>query len=409
MHRKVLIVFAAVAILSMLISGTALAYKGKLPTWKTAFDPGTDMPGQYFIHSVEEYKGDLYVVAAGMWAGGPDSAGRLFRSPNGKNWTPATGLGFDLGAKIDSTCSPDPNYYDSSWDMIVFKGKLYLLPDDDSCWGELPGVIMRSNDGKAWESVVTAEDLGKFWSDDSGVTYYGQFYKLAVFNGMIYVDLSYFDTAAQYTTGVIFRSPNGDPGTWQEVRDFPGWATPGSFQTFKGALYVASDGVFMPDWTPLPEQIWRSYDGLNWEMVVNGFPDSHATNDGLGGFAEYQGYLYVGVGSDAVEGNGGQIWRSKDGLHWTAVILDGFGNPNNTKIDGLVVYDGQLYAYTVNLTDGCSVYRTRDAKSWEPVNQPGWGNPQFTTSHLTSDQVVFKGNLYMGVLGVDGVLLKMDK
>ena len=204
----------------------------------------------------------------------------------------------------------------------------------------------------------------------------------------------------------IFRSPTGDSGTWQEVIDFPGWNFPGSFQVFKGALYVASDWVFTPSWEPAPDQIWRTYDGVNWEMVVgDGF--GNLPIDDLGGFAEYKGYLYVGEGIDAV--HGGQIWRSKDGLKWDPVIMDGFGNPLNEKIDGLVVYQGELYAYTVNWTEGCSVFRTKDAKSWELVNEPGWGNPTYATSHLTSAQAVFKGDLYMGVIGPQGVLLKMNK
>ncbi len=41
--------------------------------------------------------------------------------------------------------------------MIVFRDQLYLMPFDD-CHA-LPGLIMRSSDGKTWEKVVTAEEL----------------------------------------------------------------------------------------------------------------------------------------------------------------------------------------------------------------------------------------------------------
>ena len=50
--------------------------------------------------------------------------------------------------------------------------------------------------------------------------------------------------------------------------------------------------------------------------------------------------------------------------------------------------------------------------SWEAVSKNtlyiGNGKRAGHAS-TTSDQVVFKGDLYMGVVGLDGVLLKMDK
>ena len=103
--------------------------------------------------------------------------------------------------------------------------------------------------------------------------------------------------------------------------DFPGWNFPGTFQVFKGALYLASDYVLSPpDWEPAPDQIWRTFDGTNWEVVVaDGFGNPGA--DGLGGFAEYKGYLYVGAESG--EEGGAQIWRSRDGLTWEPVSLEG--------------------------------------------------------------------------------------
>ena len=208
----------------------------------------------------------------------------------------------------------------------------------------------------------------------------------------------------------IFRSPSGDPGTWKEVINFPGWGQPGPFHVFKGALYVVSNNVSTADGSHAPEQIWRTYDGVKWEEVVSDGFGIPGTWWGLGGLADYQGYLYVGVATyddNTNTSTGGQIWRSQDGKHWRPVVQDGFGSTNNIKVDGLVVYQGELYAYTVNTIDGGSVFRTRDAKTWERVNQPGWGNPNYYCSHKNSNQAVFKGDLYMGVIGLQGVLLKM--
>lgn len=396
MFRFMRFALCFVAVFSLLGSGLASASKG-LPKWETAFDPGPYMSdGDYLIMSVEEFKENLYIVAAGM----DDQGGQVFRSPDGKNWEAVTEAGFGLGA-VEDVCAP--NYYDTSWDMVVFQGKLYLLPYEQTCYLR-PGLIMRTSDGVNWETVVTAEDLGFILPVDD-LTFYGQFHKLGVFKGMLYANLDFYDPEVEFTTSIIFRSPNGDPGTWEEVMDFPGWNYPGTFHVYKGALYVASDGVLSPpDEVPAPEQIWRTFDGLNWEMVVgNGF--GNPGSDGLGAFADYKGYLYVGAESG--EEGGAQIWRSKDGLAWEPVSLEGLLSANDVKMDGLNVYHGELYAHTVNWTDGCSVFRSKDAKTWERVNEPGWGNPDWATSHHTAAQVVFKDELYMGVLGDHGVLLKM--
>jgi len=410
MFRKILFAMCILTTLSLPTYGLTLA-AGDLPTWETAFDPGPYMNDEgYFINAVEEYKGSLYAVA-GTYVDAP--LGQVFGSPDGKNWQPASNIGFGLGA-VEDGCGLD--YYDTSWDMIVFQDRLYVLPFE---WCYLrPGVILRSTGTPAhegmltWETSATTQELGFSWVDGDTV-YYGQFHKLAVFNDMLYASVDYADPTTLFTGSAIFRSPSGAPGTWTAVKDFPGWGWPGTFQQFKGALYVASDGIYIPpDWEPAPEQIWRTYDGVNWEMVVgDGF--GNPGSDGLGGFADYKGYLYVGATSngDDIPVEGGpiwaQLWRSTDGKQWEPVAIQGLGSFDQ-KIDGLVVYQGELYAHTVAMWgNGCSVFRTKDAKTWERVNEPGWGNIDYWASHHTADQVVFKDELYMGVYGWNGVLLKM--
>ncbi len=411
MFRKLLITLCIATIFSLVgSSGIAFASNGAskpMPTWQTVFDPNAKTPGtNIFIPSIEVFKGDLYAVAGDpLWwhtDNPPKYGGQLFRSQNGKNWEPASAPGFGLGS-MKNDCGTD--YYDMAEDMTVFQGKLYVDPSD-ICY-EQPGVIMRTSDGKNWEIVATTQELGITWTH---VPYpgFGQFHGFSEFNGMLYIGIDAFDPVANNSLSMIYRSPNGNPGTWKEVINFPGWAYPGPLHVFNGALYVVSDGVITPSTGPgyivEPEQIWRTFDGVNWKEVVGDGFGITPSGEGLGGFAEYQGNLYVGAPDVK---NGGQIWRSHDGKHWKPVVQNGFGNPNNIKVDGLVVYQGELYAYTLNNIDGGSVYRTRDTKTWEAVNQPGWGNPNYYASHLNADQAVFKGNLYMGVVGLQGVLLKM--
>ncbi len=67
---------------------------------------------------------------------------------------------------------------------------------------------------------------------------------------------------------------------------------------FNGHLYVGTSS------RPHGSQVWRTMDGINWEMVVdNGFD---TTNVGIYCFIEFDDYLYAGTWCDA----GGQIWRT---------------------------------------------------------------------------------------------------
>ena len=261
---------------------------------------------------------------------------------------------------------------------------------------------MRTSDGQNWESVATTEEFGLYWGG------FAQFHKFGVFEGMLYANVENYDPVNNQFVAKIYRSPSGDPGTWVDVQSLPRWGSPGSFHVFKGALYMDSDGRYDidQDWNyiPLNEQVIRSFDGVTWETVFDGADQGIDVNDTIGGFADYKGYLYVGNGVNPGEG---QIWRTQDGLQWEMLDLTDFGTPLDYKVDGLVVYHGYLYAYTVNWEIGGSVFRTQDAKTWERVNEPGWGDPANGATHLESDQVVFKDELYMGVIGPQGKLLKM--
>jgi hypothetical protein len=402
MSRKVMFVLSFLTIFSLLASGSAYAKKTDPPTWVEVFNPGmADFPDGYLVNAVEVFKNELFAAVYGL---GYSGGGQLFRSKDGVNWAPATERGFGLGVEYNESCWNPENMYDTMWDMTVFHNELYILPYDNC--GLRPGQILRSADGENWETVTS----DAFGAQEAYNVVQAFVYKLAQFQGMLFVNLGYYKAETDETVSEIWRSASGDPDTWEKVMEFPGWASAGSFQVFKGALYIASDGVYEDGnfgaWNPLPEQIWRTFDGVTWEMVVaDGF--GNPGTDGLGGFADYKGFLYVGVGT--YEGNGGQIWRSPDGLAWEPVELTGFGNPLNEKIDGLFTYQGKLYAYTLNWTEGCYVYSSKDGKNWTVANEPGWGNPSYWTSHLTADQAVFKGDLYMGVFGWLGGVMKLVK
>ena len=157
---------------------------------------------------------------------------------------------------------------------------------------------------------------------------------------------------------------------------------------FNGHFYVGTSS------RPHGSQIWRTMDGINWEMVVdNGFD---TTNVGIYCFIEFNDYLYVGTWCDA----GGQIWRTPDGEAWEKANTNGFGNSNNVAIFCLNLFEGHLYAGTDKWTDGCEVWRSNDGTSWERVVSNGFGNLQFNDA--VSSLEVFNGNIYAGTWTYQG-------
>ena len=86
--------------------------------------------------------------------------------------------------------------------------------------------------------------------------------------------------------------------------------------------------------------------------------------------------------------------------------LEGMLSEHDYKIDRLVVAEGELYALADNQTEGASVFRNEGRRNLERANEPGWEHTIVSTLHST-DQVVFKGHLYFGVVGYHATLVKM--
>ncbi len=179
---------------------------------------------------------------------------------------------------------------------------------------------------------------------------------------------------------------------------------------FKGKLYIGT-------WTsPLGGcELWR-YDGNNWEQVVGknalvkgGFNDSY--NIAVWCMEEFNEYLYVGTMNWGYTDNGGcQVWRSKDGIHWSMVVDRGFRdflpeseqNVHNTYAWSIITFKDQLYIGTFNTNSvfgfensGCQLFRTLDGMNWEKVDCPGgdgFGEPE---NYGIRSMAVYHGELYV--------------
>jgi sugar lactone lactonase YvrE len=158
-------------------------------------------------------------------------------------------------------------------------------------------------------------------------------------------------------------------------------------------------------------QLWRTADGLNWTAVMtNGFGVYY--NIGIDHLAEFNGKLYAGVWNSTPNppytDTGGEIWRSSDGTSWEPVVQGGFGDRYNGEVMRLAVFNNQIYAATWSYTSthGAEIWRssTGNAGDWTRVVSNGLGD---ATNQAVLTMEVFNGALYAGTYsyigpGLDG-------
>jgi hypothetical protein len=365
MFRKILFVFCLLAVFGLASSGGGAIAKNKTPTFEQVFTPGFPNENPWLIGGLRQYQSSLYISVSSETSGG-----QIWRSFDGKTWEPVVLKDFGIS----------PSYH-MSWDMTVFQGKLYVPVN---CYGaaNCPGILLRSSNGQDWEQIPL--DTGTYQLD-----------KLGVYKGMIYA-------TSVWGGGQIWRSPTGNPGTWQVVKDLePGVGSSSSPTAYKNRLYISGyasgDSVF----------IWQSADGLNWETTNLKITDNPEAYIRDGRLMVFKGDLYLCVTNYA---DGGAIYRTRDGRNWEPVVS---GDPS-TSIGAYmdtIEYQGDLYAasfyYVSEENWGTKLWRshTGNPGDWELVNADGsWGLKIYPERGAMG---IFKGDLY--IEDVFGSLYRMKK
>lgn len=348
--------------------------------------------GDTGIHTLEVFKDLLYASTEN------DKKGlRIWRLEDDESWKPVCEYGFGDAHNKDVM------------DMIPYKGMLYASTGNYE--QQTVGQIWRSADGVTWEAVTTDA------FDQRGVVIY--FNTFAIYKDRLYVSASTAkNNSDSATQGVqIWRSDSGDPGTWERVEDQRMgdlWSEEiSSFAVFNDALYA-----FIAEIWPVPIRLWRTEDGENWTVVsLDGLGDRY--NIGAGGSVVYKEHLYVGilnfdttewspVNPDQYPGPA-QLWRSKDGVKWEAVMRGGFNNWHNVKVESLDLYRGQLYLGTLsvdwkeeNIGEGAQIWRSSDGLNWTQANTNGFGDVNNWVVHQATAVTEYKGSLYFGTLNDQG-------
>jgi hypothetical protein len=201
--------------------------------------------------------------------------------------------------------------------------------------------------------------------------------------------------------------PDLGPQTWEVVLDYADYEqAPYLNEGFRsmGIYKSKADGqsyLYAGTMAAHSPEVWRSATGEpgSWEKVFT-FPDEPESKIGSirGMVAHDDGLLYVSTtrSGDILPGGVGQIWAT-DGVTFTRVITNGFGDPNNGGITSLASFNGCLYAGTYNPGTGYEVWKLRCVSDLEALPQPVIrGGADQPHSEAVMSLRPFKDHLYLG-------------
>jgi len=144
-----------------------------------------------------------------------------------------------------------------------------------------------------------------------------------------------------------------------------------------------------------------------WSQVATGgiSPNYNELQTRATATAVYSGHLYVGT-EDTI--NGCEVWQTSAAggppyTDWVQVNVDGFGNPNNTEVTSMKVFQAKLYVGTLNRTTGCEIWVYNGANwSCSVGNAPGalklggFGNPAANLGALSMEVDPINNYLWVG-------------
>jgi hypothetical protein len=140
-------------------------------------------------------------------------------------------------------------------------------------------------------------------------------------------------------------------------------------------------------------------DDLNtWTPV---FTDGLGTisNTTVSSMAEFHGDFYIGLRNVT---DGGEVWRTSNGVDFLPVFTGGYGNVDNQRPYGLIVYQNYLYLVFSNIPTGAEVWRTSNGSSWQQVNNDGWGDASNGyADYYDRAATIFNYSLYIGTMNND--------
>lgn len=279
------------------------------------------------IDSLAVFNGVLYASTANQ---GTSTHGTLiYTSATGaaNSWTRAITPGF---GDVNNT-----NFKDMA--VFTVTNTAYLCGGTQN---ETTGAqVWCTSDGVAWAQV----NAGGF----------GNISNTLIASSAVFSNALYFGTV-NANGGQVWRTT--DLSAWTQVFTSPDRSRVEIVGVFSGALTIASGAYDGRNATDPTIRLYRSAAGDpgTWDEVgLTVKTDLHNTRTIVDGGTSYNGAQYVAVMNKTT---GVEVWRTTDGITWTQVNTDGFGDVN-TFAAQLTTFNGYLYAWTSNYVSGQRVLR----------------------------------------------------
>jgi hypothetical protein len=303
--------------------------------------------------------------------------------------------------------SDGPYNSEESYEVLVFNDQLYVGMEADNSlgariWRTKPGVITPSDQGD-WEEVAADENGYPFGV--ANITQNDHIDSLVEFNGYLYASTA--NGGSNFLGTRVFRSPTGDPGTWEDAVQNLGPGFNNIFnmnfkdmQVFNGWLCGGTQ-----NWV-VGTQIWCTSDGTTWvQKNSSGFGDTgyHDLSAEVWSGVVFDGAIYFGVqntgGDRGDRGTDvGKLFRTTDldgTPTWTEVFT---GLSGSYRVDILGDLNGFLYI-AVRSNSGIVVLRSPSGNpgTWTQVNLSGMNGDPGNSSVLVDGSIVHDTNLILGV------------
>lgn len=292
-----------------------------------------------------------------------------------------------------------------AWSVTSFKGDLYVGTNRHHLWSVLEGMsTMFSSlpvspleliDGPAsdvWGDRAWADDFrGEIWRYRNGK--WSMVYQAKVLQGILPIA----------SNPALPPAPTIN-GYYPESYGYR------NMEVYKGHIYAIGIGTWYPN-MPLA-RILRSSKGDpgSWTDVSGII----ATATNPRGLINYKGKLFISASlpGTALAGAGVGLVYCFDPTSpdlWKQVSDPGFGNNKNVEVPELAVFNGCLYASTVNHTTGFEVWKTDGSVLpngkyiWKCVIKEGFGD---TWNQWGMTMMPFNGYLYIGTAAGGGMVIK---